>query len=66
VHISKKELVQLVSADVEQKIVELFGDLDDGLVLKEGMRKRLIRQGKSVAKGERGSDLIAVRKQLGL
>jgi hypothetical protein len=66
VHISKKEFVRLVSTAVEQKLVELFGDPDDGLVLKEGLRKRLIRQRKSIAKGDRGSDFIAVRKQLGL
>jgi hypothetical protein len=66
VHISKKEFGQLVSTAVEQKLVELFGDPDDGLELKEDLRKRLIRQRKSVAKGERGSDFIAVRKQLGL
>jgi hypothetical protein len=66
VHISKKEFVQLVSTAVEQKLVELFGDPDEGLVLKESLRKRLIGQRKSVAKGDRGFDFIAVRKQLGL
>ena len=66
VHMSKKEFAQLVSTAVEQKLVELYGDPDDGLVLKEGLRKRLIRQRKSVARGERGADFNAVRKRLGL
>ena len=63
---SKKELAQVISTVVEQKLVELFGDPDDGLVLKENLRKRLIRQRKAVAKGERGNDLASVRKQLGM
>ena len=51
---------------VEQKLVELFGDPDDGMVLKETLRKRLVRQKKAVAKGERGIDSATVRKHLGL
>jgi hypothetical protein len=66
VHMSKKEFAQVVSTAVEQKLVELFGDPDEGLVLKESLRKRLVRQRKAVAKGERGMDFSAVRKQLGL
>ena len=66
VHMSKKEFAQVVSTAVEQKLVELFGDPDDGLVLKEGLRKRLIRQRKSVTKGERGDDFTSVRTRLGL
>jgi len=66
VHMSKKEFAQVVSAAVEQKLVELFGDPDDGLVLKDGLHKRLVRQRKAVAKGERGDDFTAVRKRLGL
>jgi hypothetical protein len=42
VHMSKKEFAQVVSTAVEQKLVELFGDPDDGLVLKDGLRKRLV------------------------
>lgn len=65
-HMTKKEFAQMLSTVVEQKLVELFGDPDDGLVLKENLRKRLIRQKKAVAKGERGDDFATVRKQLGL
>ena len=65
VHMSKKEFAQVVSTAVEQKLVELFGDPDDGLLLKEGLQKRLVRQRKAVAKGERGEDFTAVRKRLG-
>jgi hypothetical protein len=53
---TKKELAQMLSTVVEQKLIELLGDPDDGLALKENVRKRLIRQKKAVAKGERGMD----------
>ena len=64
-HMSKKELTQVISNVVEQKLVELFGDPDEGLPMKENMRKRLLRQKKAVAKGDRGTDLTSIRKQLG-
>ena len=48
------ELKQLVGLAVEQKLIELLGDPDEGLVLRESVRKRLLRQKRAVAKGERG------------
>ena len=63
---TKKELAQMVSTVVEQKLVELFGDPDEGLILKENLRKRLVRQKKAVAKGERGDDFATVRNRLGV
>ena len=57
------ELRELVGAAVEQKIVELLGDPDAGLVLRENVSKRLLRQRQAVAKGERGQSLeTAVRR----
>jgi len=63
---SKKELTRVISNVVEQKLVELFGDPDEGLPMKLNMRKRLLRQKKAVGKGDRGTDLTSIRKQLGL
>jgi len=63
---SKKELTQVISNVVEQKLLELFGDPDEDLSMRDNLRKRLIRQKRAVAKGERGVDLSTVRKQLGL
>jgi hypothetical protein len=63
---SKKQLTQVISTVVEQKLLELFGDPDEDLSMRDTLRKRLIRQKRAVAKGERGVDLSAVRKQLGL
>ena len=45
------ELRQLVGLAVEEKLVELLGDPDKGLVLRETSRKRLLRQKRVVAKG---------------
>jgi hypothetical protein len=63
---SKRELTQVISNVVEEKLVELFGDPDEGLSLKENLRRRLIRQKRAVAKGDRGADLASIRKRLGL
>jgi hypothetical protein len=63
---TKKELAQMLSSVVEQKLIELFGDPDEGLTLKENMRKRLARQKGDVAKGARGDDFTEVRKRLGI
>jgi len=61
-----EELRELVGAAVEQKIVELLGDPDAGLVLRENVRKRLLRQRQAVAKGERGQPLETVIRRLRL
>ena len=63
---SKRELTHIISNAVEKKLIELFGDPDEDLLIKENIRKRLLRQKKAVAKGERGIDLKSIRKQLGL
>lgn len=63
---TKKEFAQMLSAVVEQKLVELFGDPDEGLVIKERLRKRLLRQKDAVARGERGEDFATVAKHLGI
>lgn len=66
VQMSKEELARIVSNAVEEKLVEMFGDPDEGLPMKENLRKRLRQQRKSVAKGEPGTELTSVRKHLGL
>jgi len=66
VQMSKRELTQIISNVVEQKLVELFGDPDDGLTMKQNLRKRLLRQKRAVEKGDRGTDLSSIRKHLGL
>ncbi len=60
------ELRQLVSSVVEEKLVQLLGDPDEGLALRESVRKRLSRQKQAVARGERGELLENVVRRLKL
>jgi len=60
------ELKRLVGLAVEEKLIELLGDPEEGLVLLESLRKRLLRQKRAVAKGERGELLEDVVRRLKL
>ena len=60
------ELKRLVGLAVEEKLIELLGDPDEGLVLRESLRKRLLQQKRAVAKGERGELLEDVVRRLKL
>ena len=66
VQVSKQELTRIISNVVEEKLIELFGDPDDGLSMKQNLRKRLLRQKRAVEKGDRGTELSSVRNRLGL
>jgi hypothetical protein len=63
---TKDELQEMMGAVVEQKLVELLGDPDDGLSLKKSVRDQLERQMAAVARGERGKPLEEVIRRLGL
>lgn len=60
------ELKQLVASAVEEKLAELLGDPDEGLALRDSFRKRLLRQRRAVAKGERGEVMEDVARRLKL
>ena len=63
---TKHELKEIIESTVEQKLLELLGDPDQGLVLRKTLKDRLLRQRKAVASGERGESLTVIVKQLGL
>lgn len=63
---TKHELKEIIESTVEQKLLELLGDPDQGLVLKKTVKDRLLRQQKSVASGQRGELLAVIVKRLGL
>ena len=65
-NMTKKEFSELIAKVVEQKLFEILGDPEEGKLIKENVRKRLIRQKKSVANGERGEDIQRVISRLGL
>lgn len=60
------QLRALIENAVERKIVELFGDPDDGLVLKPQVKARLRRSLAAVQRGERGIPAKQIAKELGL
>ena len=63
---TKHELKEIIESTVEQKLLELLGDPDQGLVLKKTVKDRLLRQRKAVASGQRGKALAVIVKRLGL
>jgi hypothetical protein len=58
-----EELREVVGSAVEKIIVELLGDPDAGLEIREHVRERLLRQKRAVARGARGEPLENVVKR---
>ncbi len=63
---TKDELQDMIAALIEQKLLELLGDPDEGLELRKSLRQRLLRQRKAVARGERGESFGDAVRRLGL
>ncbi len=63
---SKDELRELLEVTVENKLLEMLGDPDEGLKIKKSVRERLMRQKKAVAAGERGESFEDVLRRLEL
>ena len=63
---TKEDLREMISAVLDEKLTELLGDPDEGLELRESVKKRLAKQRIMVARGEHGKDLVDVIKELGL
>lgn len=56
----------MIDEALEQKLIELFGDPDEGLQLRETVKKRLAKQRLMAERGEHGKDLAGVINELGL
>ena len=63
---TKEELRELLAELIEEKFLELLGDPDQGLPLRESVRKRLVRQQKAVRQGQRGQPMADVARRLDL
>jgi hypothetical protein len=61
-----KELGEMISNIVEQKLLEVLGDPEEGLEINPVLHKRLVRQLKAVEKGERGKPMKEVMKKYGI
>ena len=62
----KEMLEAVVETTVEEKLLEILGDPDEGLELRETVRDRLIRQRQALVTGEYGQRLEELVAQLGL
>jgi hypothetical protein len=62
---TRSELREMIERIVEEKLLELLGDPDEGLQFRKSVRERLLRQRKAVAAGERGELLEEVVARLG-
>ncbi len=62
----KEMLESVVEATVEEKLLEILGDPDDGLDLRVAVRDRLIRQKEAVVKGQYGQPMEDLARELGL
>ncbi len=60
------ELREMIETAVEQKLLELLGDPDEGLSIRKSVQDRLLRQKLAVSKGERGESFEDVVRRLGL
>ncbi len=63
---TKSEFAEMIGTIVEQKLVELLGEPDEGLHLRKVVRDRLLRQQQAIAAGERGESFEDVVQRLGL
>jgi hypothetical protein len=63
---TKEQLREMIGETVEEKLIELLGDPDDGLAIRSSVRARLLRQRRKVARGDRGEPLEDVVRRLGL
>lgn len=61
---TKEELRQMLDTIVEQRLMDLLGDPDEGLELREELRRRLLEQQEKVAAGERGRSLEGIKQEL--
>ena len=63
---TKEELREMIETIIEEKLLELLGDPDEGLPIRKTLRERLLRQKEAVAEGERGEPFEEVIRRLGL
>lgn len=61
---TKEELRQMLDTIIEQRLMDLLGDPDEGLELRAQLRRRLLEQQEKVAAGERGRSLEEIKQEL--
>ena len=56
-HMTKSELREMIETIIEQKLLELLGDPDEGLPLRKSVRDRLLHQKQAVVGGSAANPL---------
>jgi len=64
--LSKEELKKLFREAIEEALLELFGDPDEGLQLRPEIQERLKRSLERISQGEKGISAGDVAKRVGL
>lgn len=59
------ELQTMIEALIDRKLREWLGDPDEGLVLREELQARIMRQRTAFAAGERGSSIEDLMQRYG-
>ena len=59
-------LETVVETTVERKLLEILGDPDEGMEIREAVKTRILRQRKAVASGDHGQPLEDLVIDLGL
>lgn len=62
----KEMLEAVVEAVVEQKLLEILGDPDEGWEIRQSVQERLLRQKRAFAQGDNGQPFEDVVQRLGL
>ncbi|MBW8877311.1 MAG: hypothetical protein JF614_20290 [Acidobacteria bacterium] len=63
---SPEELKEMLGELIEAKLIEILGDPDELLSLREPLRERLELQRSAIVRGERGESFDDVALRLGL
>ena len=61
---TKDEFIAIMEELIERKLLEIIGDPDEGLQIRESVRERLLRQKAAVDAGERGIPLQDVLQKM--
>lgn len=61
---TKDELIAVMEDLIERKLLEIIGDPDEGLEIRESVRQRLFRQKAAAEAGERGIPLQDVLQKM--
>ncbi|MBI1924895.1 hypothetical protein HYR99_11685 [Candidatus Poribacteria bacterium] len=65
-HMTQEELKEMLENLIEQKLLEMLEDPDEGLKIRKPVRDRLLCQRQAVASGERGEPFEDVVRRFGL